>query len=96
MRGLSTTFYSFVASLEPFILKGINHAHSLLTQRQQNNRHQEVCFRIRTGSRGGIWVVGRCLSGRYIYAVIEKCDTMNDMSERLLESLDKVLGKLVI
>lgn len=40
---------------------------------------QEACLRVATPQRGGVWVVGRQVRGRYLYMVIDRCVTMNDM-----------------
>jgi hypothetical protein len=47
-----------------------------------NLRHKapcEVCLRVATAQRGGVWVTGRRLGERYLYMVVERCATMNEM-----------------
>lgn len=39
----------------------------------------EACLRVSTPHRGGVWVTGRNIGGRFLYMVIDKCVTMNDM-----------------
>jgi hypothetical protein len=40
---------------------------------------QEACLRVSTPQRGGMWVTGRRVGQRYLYMIIDKCVTMNDM-----------------
>jgi len=39
----------------------------------------EACLRVSTPQRGGVWVTGRNIGGRFLYMIIDKCVTMNDM-----------------
>ncbi len=39
----------------------------------------EACLRVSTPLRGGVWVTGRNIGGRFLYMIIDKCVTMNDM-----------------
>jgi hypothetical protein len=65
------------ASIEPHMIKSLNHVHNQLA----SNRAREVCIRIRSGNRGGVWMYGRRMNDRYLYIVVERCDTMNEMQE---------------
>ena len=50
---------------------------------------QEACLRVSGPQRGGVWVVGRRLGvQRYLYMVIERCATMNEMHEVFEEVAD--------
>lgn len=39
----------------------------------------EACLRVSTPQRGGVWVTGRNIGERFLYLIIDKCVTMNDM-----------------
>jgi hypothetical protein len=51
----------------------------------------EACLRVSTAHRGGVWVTGRRIgSDRYLYMVVDRCPTLNDMYE-VFEELSEQL-----
>jgi len=57
---------------------------------------QEACIRVRSGTRGGIWVLGRIIHGRVLIIVVEKCDTMNEMNDVLQQVIEVTLGHIIV
>lgn len=46
--------------------------------------------------RGGVWVFGRCLGDRQIVLVIEKCATLSEMYDVALQTIEGILGQVMI
>jgi hypothetical protein len=57
------------------------------------NRTTEICLRIGSAHRGGLWAVAKRFGDREVYIILEGCHTLNEMQELLGRvDISKVCG----
>lgn len=56
----------------------------------------EVCLRVSTGPRGGLWVIGKKVEDRLVILVLEKCSTLFDVYELYTHTIDHAMSHLLI
>lgn len=79
------------ASIEPYIIKALNYVHH-----QLSNKSREACIRLKSGNRGGVWMYGRRMNDRFVYIVLERCDTMNEMQELVEQIIRETFQHILI
>lgn len=57
---------------------------------------QEVCIRVTSAFRGGIWVVGRTLGERHIVFILKGCSTLNEVHDVVNRVLASYLGNILL
>ena len=83
--------------LEPAVLRALNDLRETLSCRGREGASvYEACLRVSTQHRGGVWCVARRFGGRFVFLVIERCSTLNEMHEALAAVLDDVLWQVVL
>ncbi len=83
------------SSLEPAVMRALSDVWVELSGREicspdrGSDSAIEACLRVSTAQRGGVWVTGRRLSQeRFLYMVIDRCPTLNDMYEIFEDTCD--------
>ena len=62
----------------------------------QRNLAKEVCIRISSGQRGGLWVLVRRIGERNIVFIVESCHTLSDMYDMINKTSENILGNIMI
>ncbi len=56
----------------------------------------EVCLRLSTAQRGGMWVLARRLGDRHLYTVVEGCSTLNELHDSVTTTTDVTFSRVLI
>ena len=91
------------SSLDPPVMRALNDiwteivAKDHLTHQTPHHRVIEACLRVSTAQRGGIWVTGRKMGeSRYLFLVIDKCATLNEMYEIFEDICDGLQSRSLV
>ena len=84
-------------AVEPAVLRALNDIRETLSNRaREPGGVSEACLRVSTMHRGGVWCIGRRFGGRYLFLVVERATTLNDMHEALAVVTDEVLWQVLL
>lgn len=88
----------YTSSTDPIIVRAMNHVREILSGRysKESGGASEVCLRVRSGYRGGHWVIGRMMSDRVVYLIIDRCETMNDLYQCFTQTIDGAIANVIM
>lgn len=67
-----------------------------ITGLHSNGRILEGCLRVAAHHRGGIWVVAKSVQHRLVFLVLEGSNTLKEMNDVFVNTLEKVLGNVML